>query len=179
METIGTQVTDKVMKKILRETAGLGTQATRANIIQTLFQRKFIHQEKKLLKATALGCNLIDAVPSAIKDPLLTAQWEQQLDDIANNKGQDINGFLKQQIDLLKSIVTQVKTPKTNNRTQIKFTNRNKTAASKISKQVKVGDPCPECNNALETRSAIRGRRVGQDYIGCSHFPDCRFYYWP
>ncbi|MCK5191424.1 MAG: topoisomerase DNA-binding C4 zinc finger domain-containing protein, partial [Methylococcales bacterium] len=179
METIGTQVTDKVMKKILRETAGLGTQATRANIIQTLFQRKFIHQEKKLLKATTLGFNLIDAVPSTIKDPLLTAQWEQQLDDIANNKGQDINGFLKQQIDLLKSIVMQVKTPKSNNRIQAGRISRNTNANTKPSKQVKAGDSCPECNNTLETRSAIRGKRVGQDYIGCSHFPDCRFYYWP
>lgn len=170
METIGTQVTDKVMKKILRETAGLGTQATRANIIQTLFQRKFIQQEKKLLKATSLGFNLIDAVPDTIKDPLLTAQWEQQLDDIANNKGQNINGFLRQQIDLLKSIVMQVKTPK-NNRIQ--------SSTTKLLKQVKAGDLCPECNNTLEIRSAIRGARVGQDYIGCSHFPDCRFYYWP
>ena len=177
METIGTQVTDKVMKKILRETAGLGTQATRANIIQTLFQRKFIHQEKKLLKATTLGFNLIDAVPSTIKDPLLTAQWEQQLDDIANNKGQDINGFLKQQIDLLKSIVTQVKAPKTNNRIQTKVISQ--TTNRDSSKPVKAGDPCPECQNTLETRSAIRGKRVGQDYIGCSNFPDCRFYYWP
>jgi len=171
METIGTQVTDKVMKKILRETAGLGTQATRANIIQTLFQRKFIHQDKKLLKATPLGFNLIDAVPSTIKDPLLTAQWEQQLDDIANNKGQDIKGFLKQQIDLLNAIVTQVKSP--NNRTQVKANN------SGLKKQVKAGDECPECKNLLETRSAIRGKRVGQNYIGCSNFPDCRFYYWP
>ncbi len=46
METIGTQVTDKVMKKILRETAGFGTQATRANIIQTLFQREFINAKR-------------------------------------------------------------------------------------------------------------------------------------
>ena len=177
METIGTQVTDKVMKKILRETAGLGTQATRANIIQTLFHRKFIQQEKKSLKATTLGFNLIDAVPSTIKDPLLTAQWEQQLDDIANNKGQDINGFLKQQIDLLRSIVMQVKAPKTNNSVQVKAINQSANRGS--STQVNAGDPCPECQNTLETRSAIRGKRVGQEYIGCSHFPDCRFYYWP
>ena len=166
METIGTQVTDKVMKKILRETAGLGTQATRANIIQTLFQRKFIHQEKKWLKATPLGFNLINAVPDTIKDPLLTAQWEQQLDDIANNKGQDIQGFLKQQIDLLKTIVTQVKSP---------------TAKSSDNKsaQYKVGDSCPECGDTLEIRSAIRGKRIGQRYIGCNNFPNCRFYFWP
>ena len=175
METIGTQVTDKVMKKILRETAGLGTQATRANIIQTLFQRKFIYQEKKLLKATPLGFNLIDAVPDTIKDPLLTAQWEQQLDDIANNKGQDLNGFLKQQIDLLKSIVTQVKTPKSN----VKLVNRITNSSTSSSTQYKAGDPCPECSNTLETRSAVRGKKIGQDYIGCSDFPDCRFYFWP
>lgn len=168
METIGTQVTDKVMKKILRETAGLGTQATRANIIQTLFQRKFIQQEKKLLKATPLGFNLIDAVPDTIKDPLLTAQWEQQLDDIANNKGQDINGFLKQQIDLLKTIVTQVKTPKINAK-----------GISKANAQYKAGDACPLCSHILEIRHAIRGKKVGQAYIGCNNFPDCRFYFWP
>jgi len=170
METVGTQVTDKVMKKILRETAGLGTQATRANIIQTLFHRKFIQQEKKLLKATQLGFNLIDAVPSTLKDPLLTAQWEQQLDDIANNKGQDLNGFLQQQINLLKAIVVQVKSPATTNKAL---------STSTQSTQYRAGDKCPECANTLEIRSAVRGKKIGQDYIGCSHFPDCRFYFWP
>lgn len=164
METIGSQVTDKVMKKILRETAGLGTQATRANIIQTLFQRKFIQQEKKLLKSTVLGRELIDTVPEALKDPLLTAQWEQQLDDIASNKGQDLNGFLHQQSNLLKSIVMQIKTPVANqHQSPAKYT---------------AGDACPECGNKLEKRYAVRGSKVGQEYIGCTDFPDCRFYYW-
>lgn len=179
METIGTQVTDKVMKKILRETAGLGTQATRANIIQTLFQRKFIIAEKKLLKATQLGFNLIDAVPDTIKDPLLTAQWEQQLDDIANNKGQDINGFLQQQILLLNAIVTQVKTPQTKHQSTPAASNSIKNSSAHPAKQYQAGDPCPECNHTLEVRTAIRGKKIGQNYIGCSHFPDCRFYAWP
>ncbi len=165
METIGLQVADKVMKKILRETAGLGTQATRANIIQTLFQRKFIQQEKKVLKATTLGFNLIDVVPATLKDPLLTAQWEQQLDDIANNKGQDLSGFLQQQISLLKSIVTLVKNPA-----------EHKTG---LSVKYKEGGICPKCGNKLEIRRAIRGGKVGQDYIGCNNFPSCRFYFWP
>ncbi len=165
METIGLHVADKVMKKILRETAGLGTQATRANIIQTLFQRKFIQQEKKVLKATTLGFNLIDVVPATLKDPLLTAQWEQQLDDIANNKGQDLSGFLQQQISLLKSIVTLVKNPA-----------EHKTG---LSAKYKEGGICPKCGNKLEIRCAIRGGKVGQDYIGCHNFPSCRFYCWP
>ncbi len=168
METIGSQVTDKVMKKILRETAGLGTQATRANIIQTLFQRKFIRKEKKFIKATELGFALCDAVPESIKDPLLTAQWEQQLDDIAHNKGQTIDGFLQQQVNLLKAIISRIKQP---------------AAASdkthqKQSKRYKSGDPCPDCGHLLEIRQAVRGKKIGQNYIGCSHFPECRFYSW-
>ena len=173
METIGTQITDKVMKKILRETAGLGTQATRANIIQTLFQRKYIIKEKKLLKATPLGFNLIDAVPESIKDPVLTAQWEQQLDDIANNKGQNIDGFLTQQINLLQSIISRIKQPQ-------KLTQKNHTkAVPKNIKRYKACDACPECGHNLEIRQAVRGKNIGQNYIGCSHFPDCRFYSWP
>lgn len=161
MESIGSQVIDKVMKKILRETAGLGTQATRASIIQTLLQRKFISKEKKLIKATALGFQLIDSVPQSIKDPLLTAQWEQQLDDLANNKTDNIDGFLQQQIDLLNSIINPLKTGKTS-----------------IQTQTKISAACPECGKPLEIRKAVKGKRIGQDYIGCSGFPECRYFSW-
>lgn len=168
METIGSQVTDKVMKKILRETAGLGTQATRANIIQTLFHRQFIHKERKLIKATELGFALCDAVPKTIKDPLLTAQWEQQLDDIAHDKGQNIEGFLQQQINLLKAIISQIKQPAA-------VVNKSRPIQGS---QYQAGDPCPDCGHSLEIRQAVRGKKIGQNYIGCSHFPDCRFYSW-
>ena len=171
METIGSQVTDRVMKKILRETAGLGTQATRANIIQTLFQRSFIVKDKKLLKATALGCNLIDAVPDSIKDPLLTAQWEQQLDDIAHKAQQSLalsQRFLQQQISLLNAIIDQIKHP-----------HKQAQALQKSQQHYQAGDCCPDCRQKLEIRQAIKGNKVGQNYIGCSNFPACRFYYWP
>ncbi len=172
METIGSQVIDKVMKKILRETAGLGTQATRANIIQTLLQRKFIKKDKKLIKATATGFRLIDALPETIKDPVLTAQWEQQLDDIANSREDNsshlLTAFLQQQINLLGSIITQTKKPETQYKPKLLS-----------SKQFHSGDACPECGHKLEIRKAIRGKKTGMDYIGCSHFPDCRFYFWP
>ncbi len=167
METIGSQVTDKVMKKILRETAGLGTQATRANIIQTLLQRKFIQKDKKLIKATELGFKLIDSVPESIKDPLLTAQWEQQLEDLANNREDNIDGFIQQQIDLLNSILSQLKQDRLSSSpkhsTSVKYQN---------------GSACPQCGKPLEIRKAVKGRRIGQNYIGCSGFPDCRFFSW-
>jgi len=176
METIGSQVTDKVMKKILRETAGLGTQATRANIIQTLFQRNFIRKEKKLLRATALGFDLIDAVPETIKDPLLTAQWEQQLDDIAQDKGQNIEGFLQQQSNLVTAIISRIKKPEAAVNTAVNTTFNTTTAIQ--NSQYKSGDACPDCGHLLEIRQAVRGKKIGQDYIGCSHFPECHFYSW-
>lgn len=168
METIGSQVTDKVMKKILRETAGLGTQATRANIIQTLFQRHYIRKDKKLIKATLLGFDLIDAVPDTIKDPILTAQWEQQLDDLANNKQQDIQFFLQQQISLLNTIIQVIRTP----HTPLSLNTQHS------SPQFQADNQCPECGHPLEIRQAVRGNKVGQNYIGCSQFPQCRFYSW-
>ncbi len=171
METIGSQVSDKVMKKILRETAGLGTQATRANIIQTLLQRKFICKDKKLIKATELGFSLIDTVPQSIKDPLLTAQWEQQLEDLANNKEDNIEGFLQQQINLLNSIISELKS---GNKQITSSHNRQTTATA----QYKPGSACPLCSKPLEIRQAVKGKRIGQDYIGCSGFPDCRFFSW-
>ncbi len=168
METIGSQITDKVMKKILRDTAGLGTQATRANIIQTLFQRKFIYKDKKLIKATTLGFDLIDRVPEAIKDAALTAQWEQQLDDLANNKMPDIQPFLQQQIDLLNSIIRQLK--------QGKSPVRDNPGTAEARYQP--GSACPECGQPLEIRKAVKGKRIGQDYTGCTGFPECRFFSW-
>lgn len=174
METIGSQVEDKVMKKILRETAGLGTQATRANIIQTLFQRKFIKNDKRLLKATPLGFSLIDAVPDTIKNPLLTAQWEQQLEDIASSPSQNsqalMQSFLQQQINLLGAILSPLKPG-----VKIK-SSRNKIPAKT---QYQAGQSCPECQHQLETRQAVKGSKVGQNYVGCSNFPECRFYHWP
>lgn len=153
------------MKKILRETTGLGTQATRANIIQILLQRKFIQKDKKLIKATELGFKLIDSVPESIKDPLLTAQWEQQLEDLANNREDNIEGFLQQQIDLLNSILRQLKQGG---------------QSPKLSASVKYQScsVCPQCGKPLEIRKAVKGKRIGQNYIGCSGFPNCRFFSW-
>jgi len=169
METIGSQVTDTVLKKVLKETAGIGTQATRAGIIQTLLQRKFIKREKKSIKATPLGFTLIDALPEMLKDAALTAQWEQQLDEIAHNQTANpdtlVTTFLQQQVNLLGSIIYQLKHP-------------HKVSAPQAA-SYQAGDPCPQCGQQLEIRIAIRGSKTGQNYIGCSHFPDCRFYYWP
>jgi len=44
--------------------------------------------------------------------------------------------------------------------------------------QYQAGNPCPDCGKALEIRKAVRGTKIGQNYMGCSDFPKCRFYAW-
>lgn len=84
MTGIGRFVQDKVLKSILKETDGLGTEATRAGIIELLFKRRFLQREGKSIRATALGKALIHALPETTTRPDMTAQWEKQLQDIAH-----------------------------------------------------------------------------------------------
>ncbi|EAS1759897.1 DNA topoisomerase III [Salmonella enterica] len=79
-------VTDERLKQRLKESAGLGTEATRAGIIETLLKRGYIKKQKRSLVATDSAMALIDLLPDIVKDPGLTALWEQALDEIAAGK---------------------------------------------------------------------------------------------
>ena len=79
MTGIGRFVQDKNLKSILKETDGLGTEATRSGIIELLFKRRFLQREGKSIRATALGKTLINALPEASTRPDMTAHWEKQL----------------------------------------------------------------------------------------------------
>lgn len=87
-------VTDGELKKILKETSGLGTPATRAAIIQTLIDRQYVERSKKLLVPTEKGIHLIEVLRGEkIIDPAYTALWEQKLDEIAAGKRGELNSF--------------------------------------------------------------------------------------
>lgn len=75
--------------KTLNETGGLGTVATRADIIEKLFNSFVIEKKGKDIYPTSKGQQLIDLVPADLKSPLLTAKWESQLDNIAKGKEND------------------------------------------------------------------------------------------
>ena len=64
------------------ERRGIGTPATRANIIETLVNSGFVRREKKQLRPTDQGINLIAVVPDSVKSPMLTADWEHSLKSI-------------------------------------------------------------------------------------------------
>ena len=79
MSNIAKEVTDPALKAKLKETAGLGTEATRAGIIETLKERGYLMVKGKSLISTDSGRMLIMGLPGAIRDPAITAVWEQQL----------------------------------------------------------------------------------------------------
>jgi DNA topoisomerase-3 len=85
METAGKSLDDKELAAILKE-SGLGTPATRAGMIETLLNRKYIERQAKSLVATDLGIRLIARVHQSVKSPELTARWERELTQIQNNK---------------------------------------------------------------------------------------------
>jgi DNA topoisomerase-3 len=80
MTNIHNIVVEPELKKRLKETAGIGTEATRAGIIETLKKRKFIIEQKKNLVSTETGRKLISALPDAIISPGLTGLFEQALE---------------------------------------------------------------------------------------------------
>lgn len=86
MTGIGAFVKDPALKKVLKETDGLGTEATRAGIIELLFKRGFMVRMGKTVKATETGKGLIEALPESTTLPDRTARWESILTAICERE---------------------------------------------------------------------------------------------
>jgi DNA topoisomerase-3 len=71
------------------EIKGIGTEATRAAVIEELVKRRYIERVKAQIHATSLGCSLIAAVPDEVKSPQMTADWETRFHDIEKGKYDD------------------------------------------------------------------------------------------
>jgi Topoisomerase IA len=83
MTGISRYVSDAAIKKVLKDTDGLGTDATRAGIIDLLFKRGFLLRQGKAITATEVGAALINALPEMATLPDMTAQWEATLTAIS------------------------------------------------------------------------------------------------
>ncbi|WP_426247937.1 DNA topoisomerase III [Pseudomonas sp. TWR3-1-1] len=86
MKNVAKLVQDPLLKQKLKDTTGIGTEATRAGIIQGLLDRGYLSKNGKALAATPPAFSLIDAVPRAIADPGTTAIWEQALDMVQSGE---------------------------------------------------------------------------------------------
>ena len=142
-------VSDASAKTVLKENEGLGTEATRASIIETLKGRKYIEPNGKSLVSTPLGQSLINMTPDVLKDPITTAEWEQRLEQIAHGET-TLDAFMQEQIAILPSLLDPV-----------------------LSRPVVLlpnAFPCPKCGKAMHKRP---DKKFGGFFWACSD-PDCR-----
>lgn len=107
MTGIARFVQDKELKKILRETDGLGTEATRAGIIELLFKRGFLYKKGKNIHSSEAGRILIQALPDIATQPDMTAHWESQLTGI-NQKQTSYQQFMEALTQMLPDLVRYV-----------------------------------------------------------------------
>lgn len=137
---------DAQISKTLAEAGGIGTVATRADIIEKLFSSFLIEKKGKDLFVTSKGKQLLELVPEELKSPALTAEWEQRLEKIVQGKEQK-SAFIADMKQYAQSVVGQVKADTTT------FRHDNKT-----------GEKCPECGKFLLEVNGKKGKmRVCQD----------------
>ena len=111
METAGKTVDNEELRDAMKEN-GIGRPSTRAAIIEKLFQRKYIIREKKNIKATDLGINLIHTIISPLlKSAELTGLWEKKLREIERGDFQ-AQQFLDELKQMTSEVVREVKSDK-------------------------------------------------------------------
>jgi len=106
METAGRTLEDKELSEAMRET-GLGTPATRAQIIEVLLKRGFIVRHGKSLEATDKGIRLIEIVHPEVKSPAMTGQWEAYLKRIERGQA-ELEPFLEGIEQYVREVVAKV-----------------------------------------------------------------------
>jgi DNA topoisomerase-3 len=118
METAGKTVDNEELRDAMKEN-GIGRPSTRAAIIEKLFQRKYIVREKKNIKATEVGINLIHTIISPLlKSAELTGLWEKKLREIERGDFQ-AQQFLDELKQMTAEVVREVKSDKSGMRCPI------------------------------------------------------------
>lgn len=106
MTGIARFVSDESIRKVLRDTDGLGTDATRAGIIDLLFKRNFLQRQGKKIIATDIGVALINALPLNATLPDMTAQWESMLTAIADKNASYVS-FMNPLISTITEMISE------------------------------------------------------------------------
>ena len=107
METAGKTVDDDELQQLMKEN-GIGRPSTRANIIETLFKRKYIEKNKKKILPTETGIQLIQLIENpTLKSAELTGRWEKKLREIEDQK-YTASHFIDEMKTLVKDLVEEV-----------------------------------------------------------------------
>ncbi|MXX16109.1 MAG: hypothetical protein F4Z52_02495, partial [Gammaproteobacteria bacterium] len=172
MTNIASEVRDPEMRKLLREHDGIGTEATRAGIIQLLKDREFIRAEKKKLRSTETGRDLIQALPEEVRDPAGTALMERRLAEVEAGR-LSLDDYLEEQVRHVAGLVRAAR--------EARLTGPGRPAGSgpsvagspenrKEPEETESPGSCPECGKALRQRKGKFG-----PFIGCTGYPECSY----
>lgn len=142
---------DKTLIRTLGETGGLGTVATRADIIEKLFNSFLMEKKGNEIHITSKGKQLLDLVPADLKSPELTADWELKLQAIAKGKvsGQD---FMNEIEGYTKRLIQEIKTA------EGRFRHDNLTRTK-----------CPECGKYMLEVNGKHGKMLVCQDRECGH----------
>ncbi len=154
MRYIGRQVDDSSLAARLKD-QGLGTQATRASVIERLLKSEYIFRKGKSLIPTEKGIRLVHTVVSDLKSPELTAQWEQKLAAIQDGKLKGLD-FMQEIEAFTKKIVPIIQT--------------SRMSQSGYSKKDSLG-VCPQCKKG----QILEGRKA---YYCAQYREGCPFVLW-
>ncbi|WP_122339498.1 DNA topoisomerase III [Pseudomonas caricapapayae] len=142
-------VSDPRLKQKLKDTTGIGTEATRAGIIQGLIERGFMIKKGRTLRATEAGLSLIASAPEAVTNPGMTAIWEQAL-DMVESGAMTLDDFVSKQSMWVSQMVK-------------------KYASTTLTFNLEKGPECPICQNPTVKKSGDKG-----PFWACSKYPSCR-----
>lgn len=101
-------LTDKKHNQTLKETGGIGTVATRADIIDKLFNMNAIESRDGKIKITSKGKQILELAPQKLTSPLLTAEWEEKLTLIEQGK-YDASKFITEMKSFTNDVVSEIK----------------------------------------------------------------------
>ncbi|MDQ1909179.1 DNA topoisomerase III [Paenibacillus sp. GD4] len=150
------------------EKHGLGTPATRADIIEKLLSSDTIERKMNVLQPTGKGAQLIELVVPELRSPELTAEWEQELERIAKGRG-DAKSFMDRIRSMTEQIVKEVKT-----------------SAAEYKPHNLTSSRCPDCSSPLQEIKSKRGKllvcsskeceykRAAEPQLSNKRCPQCR-----
>jgi DNA topoisomerase-3 len=148
MTNCSSLVKDVDMKRTLKNTCGIGTEATRAGIIKTLFDRNYVIKKGKQIRVTELGKAVLAILPAAVKSVENTAYMEQQLEAIADRK-LSLDSFRSEMTEKLRAMFT------------------GEIASINLDKVI---PKCPECGKNLRRIK----KKDGEHFWGCTGYPECK-----
>ncbi len=185
-----------VIKKM--EDLGIGTKATRAQILETLYQRGYIEGKKKI-KVTPLGMKVIEALEKNVPEIVsveLTREFEEKMEEIMKRKlSKDkviekakeqlikiLREFKAKELDIGRELMEKLieseekKTKKSKKNTAKELTTEEEAIKKAVEgNEKKNNDPiivgkCPKCGGDLVVRY---NRKTGKRFVGCSNWPSC------